>query len=280
MTVQGNDFRRLSEQYSYPQILTKNSTAQLLDSVAAILEKFPDRAKSNKNMPQFMITKRFGAVSLDGVNAVKSVIMNAAQNIGFNDEESSLFGKMIHKEILQDLGEDWKLHFQFLFPQKIGLEIFYPSLVLNACRNVILKTSISRNFDIPYLAGYSVKGPQKVYIDHDLPEPMILKNGHSVSTTIFLTIHETFEKSLMDLMQFHVKNYIRTHQLAQRLEKECVQAFGINWEVYDSSYDPEIERAENVKRKLKKVPQDLDLAPYIEYKDWQIIRNMKKVMTP
>src|SRR3954467_3598106 len=83
---------------------------------------------------------------------------------------------------------------------------------------------INREFDIPYIAGYSVDG-NTVFIDRHLPRSFrwLLK---TVRVEPFLLTHEIVEKALLDELRLH---YLHAHQIAARAERDAVKAAGISW---------------------------------------------------
>jgi len=116
-----------------------------------------------------------------------------------------------------------------------------------------------------------------IYIDRELNGDTKDHHGKSHSAVSFLIIHEITEKLLMDELTFREDIYVHTHQFAQRLERECVLASHITWENYQGvTMQREIKRAEDPHRVYKQTPADLDLTPYLEYKDDEAIANIKK----
>ena len=80
---------------------------------------------------------------------------------------------------------------------------------------------INRNYDVPYIAGYSVDG-HTVFIDRNLPRTFrwLMRK---VRVEPFLLTHEIVEKALLDELRLH---YLHAHQLAVRAERDAVQAAG------------------------------------------------------
>ena len=113
---------------------------------------------------------------------------------------------------------------------------------------------VNREYDIPYLAGYSVDG-HTVFIDRHLPRSFrwLMK---TVRVEPFLLTHEIVEKALLDELRLH---YLHAHQIAVRAERDAVKAAGVPWWVYQrfmKQYEKSIEE-----EKLIKVPTNLDLTP-------------------
>ncbi|MGX7872869.1 hypothetical protein ACVDG5_008605 [Mesorhizobium sp. ORM6] len=90
------------------------------------------------------------------------------------------------------------------------------------------RIEVNRDFDIPYLAGYSEDG-RTVYIDRHLPRTMA-SQGRAVRLAPFLVTHEVVEKSLLDKLRLH---YLHAHQIALRTERDAVRAAGVSWRAYE-----------------------------------------------
>ncbi len=115
--------------------------------------------------------------------------------------------------------------------------------------------TINREYDLPYLGGYSTDG-QTIYLDRHLPG--VLKAGtREFSPDDFIPIHEHVEKSVMDGLGF---KYGPAHEIATGVERRHVVAQGINWDQYSAALEPYI-KADAVE-KIERPPPDLDLRPY------------------
>lgn len=126
---------------------------------------------------------------------------------------------------------------------------------------------VSREYDVPYIAGYSKDG-RTVFIDRHLPKSFrwITKR---VRVDPFLLVHEIVEKALLDELRLH---YLHAHQIAVRAERDAVKAAGISWWVYQGfmkRYEKPIEE-----EKLVRVPAQLDLTPYQDEKDFALLRRL------
>src|SRR3954453_15616383 len=86
---------------------------------------------------------------------------------------------------------------------------------------------ISREYDIPYVAGYSVDG-RTIFIDRHMPKSLAV-GGRRVDTDRFIALHEIVEKALLDQLRLH---YLHAHQIALRTEQAAVRAAGIRWQTY------------------------------------------------
>ncbi len=129
--------------------------------------------------------------------------------------------------------------------------------------------SISRDYDIPYVAGYSQDG-RTIYIDRHLPES--LKIGRKVILTDrFVALHEIVEKALLDQLRLH---YLHAHQIALRTEQAAVRAAGIRWRDYDRFTKKNSKLI--AEEQLTKVPAELDLTPYSDEEDFPTLERLVK----
>jgi hypothetical protein len=81
---------------------------------------------------------------------------------------------------------------------------------------------INRDYDIPYIAGYSQDG-HTVFIDRHLPRSFrwLMK---TVRVEPFLLTHEIVEKALLDELRLH---YLHAHQIALRAERDADKVSGV-----------------------------------------------------
>jgi hypothetical protein len=126
---------------------------------------------------------------------------------------------------------------------------------------------VDRNYDIPYLAGYSRDGGI-IYFDRRLPERLFI-DGHAVPVQSYLLIHEATEKALIDVLGM---SYEQAHAIATRVEHDAVVADGIAWRAYSAALEPYIFEAEH--EKVSRVPPDLDLKPYEDEGDREALKKM------
>jgi hypothetical protein len=127
--------------------------------------------------------------------------------------------------------------------------------------------TVSHDFDIPYIAGYSVDG-HTVFIDRHLPRSFRWLMKY-VRVEPFLLTHEIVEKALLDELRLH---YLHAHQIAVRAERDAVKAAGISWRGYQrfmKSHEKPIEE-----EKLIRVPATLDLTPYRDEKDFGLLHRL------
>src|ERR1700676_5099215 len=126
---------------------------------------------------------------------------------------------------------------------------------------------LDRAHDIPYLAGYSQDG-KTIYIDRHMPKFMKFR-GREVDTDRFLILHEDVEKTLIDQLDLH---YLHAHQIATRAEEAAVRAAGIRWRDYDRFMQKNVKKIGD--ERLKNVPVDLDLKPYRDEHDFDLLQRM------
>ena len=128
--------------------------------------------------------------------------------------------------------------------------------------------TIDRKHDIPYLAGYSRDG-KTIYIDRHMPETMRY-GGRDINTDRYLILHEEVEKTLIDQFGLH---YLHAHQIASRAEQAAVRAAGIRWRDYDRFMQKYVKRIGD--ERLTEVPADLDLKPYRDEHDFDLVKRMR-----
>ena len=131
---------------------------------------------------------------------------------------------------------------------------------------------ISRKYHVPYVAGYSTDG-KRIYIDKDLPSSFTDSDGETVPIDRYLLLHEAVEKSLIDTLGLH---YQHAHQIALRAEQAAVRADGVSWREYDRFMQSFIK--EMGEGHVTDLPPDLDLKPYIDEHDTEILAQMRGLM--
>ena len=148
-------------------------------------------------------------------------------------------------------------------------EWYVSSLMLDRALDAIVRRvkKLDRDHDIPYLAGYSRDG-KIIYIDRHMPK-MMKVGGREVDTDRFLILHEEVEKTLIDQLNLH---YLHAHQIATRAEEAAVRAAGFRWRDYDRFMQKYVKRIGD--ERLKKVPADLDLKPYRDEHDFDLMQRM------
>jgi hypothetical protein len=154
--------------------------------------------------------------------------------------------------------------------KKLGLPEWYvSSLMMDRALDAICRRvkKFDRKHDIPYLAGYSLDG-KTIYIDRHMPRAFRYR-GRTIETDRFLILHEEVEKTLIDQLGLH---YLHAHQIATRAEQAAVRAAGITWRDYDRFMQKYVKRIGD--ERLTKVPKDLDLKPYRDEHDDDLLRRM------
>lgn len=151
---------------------------------------------------------------------------------------------------------------------------YVSSLMLERTLDAILKrVALDRSHDIPYLAGYSCDG-KTIYIDRHLPKSFRYR-GKQVVVDRYLILHEVVEKALIDETALH---YLHAHQIATRAEEAAVRADGVLWSAYDRFMQRYVKTIGS--EQLKRVPSDLDLKPYRDEHDRQLLADMARASTP
>jgi hypothetical protein len=148
-------------------------------------------------------------------------------------------------------------------------EWYISDLMMDRALDAIVRRAktIDRRHDVPYLAGYSRNG-KIIYIDRHMPETMRY-GGRVIETDRYLILHEEVEKTLIDQLGLH---YLHAHQIASRAEQAAVRAAGIRWHDYDRFMQKYVKHIGD--ERLTKVPADLDLKPYRDEHDDDLIRRM------
>ena len=148
-------------------------------------------------------------------------------------------------------------------------EWYVSSLMMDRALDAVLRRvkKLDRSHDIPYLAGYSRDG-QTIYIDRHMPASFRYA-GREVNTDRYLILHEEVEKTLIDQLGLH---YLHAHQIATRAEQAAVRAAGIRWRDYDRFMQKFVKRIGD--ERLTKVPADLDLKPYRDEHDDDLVKRM------
>jgi hypothetical protein len=148
-------------------------------------------------------------------------------------------------------------------------EWYISNLMLDRALDAIVRRvkHLDREHDIPYLAGYSKDG-KTIYIDRHMPRTMKFR-GREIDTDRFLILHEEIEKMLIDKLNLH---YLHAHQIAARAEEAAVRAAGILWRDYDRFMQKYVKKIGD--ERLTNVPADLDLKPYRDEHDFDLLKRM------
>jgi len=150
-------------------------------------------------------------------------------------------------------------------------EWYVSSLMMDRALDAVVRhvKKFDRKHDIPYLAGYSLDG-KTIYIDRHMPKSFKFR-GRTIETDRFLILHEEVEKTLIDQLGLH---YLHAHQIATRAEAAAVRAAGIEWRAYDRFMQKYVKHIGD--ERLIKVPKDLDLKPYRDEHDDDLLGRMLK----
>lgn len=148
---------------------------------------------------------------------------------------------------------------------------YVSALMMDRALDAILRRvkKLDRAHDVPYLAGYSKDG-QTIYIDRHLPTSFTFR-GRTIEVDRFLILHEEVEKTLIDQLDLH---YLHAHQIATRAEEAAVNAARVTWKAYDRFMQKYVKAIGD--ERLQKVPADLDLKPYRDYHDYDLLRRMEQ----
>ena len=141
------------------------------------------------------------------------------------------------------------------------------AMLRRAVAQILKGTRLDRRHDVPYLAGYS-RDAGTIYIDKDLPRSFLTR-GRRVGVDRYLILHEAVEKALLDRLRL---SYQHAHQIALRAEQAAVRADGVSWRDYDAFMRRYIKEADDV---LEKLPKDLDVKPYRDEKDVELLRRIQ-----
>ena len=152
-------------------------------------------------------------------------------------------------------------------------EWYISSLMLDRALDAVVRRAkhLDRGHDIPYLAGYSKDG-KTIYIDRHMPRTMNFR-GREIDTDRYLILHEEVEKTLIDQLHLH---YLHAHQIAARAEEAAVRATGILWRDYDRFMQKHVKKIGD--ERLTKVPADLDLKPYRDEHDLDLLKRMHEAI--
>jgi len=148
-------------------------------------------------------------------------------------------------------------------------EWYVSSLMMDRALDAVVRRAkkLDRDHDVPYLAGYSNDG-KTIYIDRHMPKVWKYR-GREVNTDRYLILHEEVEKTLIDQLGLH---YLHAHQIATRAEQAAVRSAGISWRDYDRFMQKYVKEIGD--EGLTKVPADLDLKPYRDEHDDELLKRM------
>lgn len=150
--------------------------------------------------------------------------------------------------------------------------------LFKALEKIRAKAIINREFDIPYLAGYSTNDDSKqivIYIDKDLPLKEFIGNDVKMLVDNFLVSHELTELFLQKLFKM---DYEESHKLALQIEKSLVVNAGVNWNEYCDFFKEWIPKIGE--KKVTSTPPDLNLKPYTDSNDEKTLEEIEETSGP
>lgn len=117
------------------------------------------------------------------------------------------------------------------------------------------RVRICRDYDIPFVAGYSTDG-KTIYLDRDLPET-ILVGGRAWNAHLYVIAHEATEKALID--QYGL-TYRQAHAIAGHVDRARVQLDDLDIQAYVDHLGGAYKG--NRLDLVRSIPADLDWTPY------------------
>lgn len=129
--------------------------------------------------------------------------------------------------------------------------------------------TIDRTYDVPYIAGASTDS-KTIYIDKSIPVFLDI-GGKSVDIAKYIAIHELTEKVLMDKGDL----YSPAHKKATEEEKLEVEKDDINWKLYQNAVLGFFNKTKS--KKNINPPPDLYLNPYIDEKDFSMLKKIRGI---
>lgn len=142
------------------------------------------------------------------------------------------------------------------------------AIIQQVVEAVMANVKVDRTYDVPYLGGSSRTGT--VYIDRRLPRSF-RSGGRRVTADPFIILHESVERAVGDRLRLR---YQHAHQIALRAEEAAVRAAGISWHDYNAFMRKYEEVAQT---SFSRLPPDLDLKPYRDEEDTELLRRIKDV---
>lgn len=282
-----DQYKTWSELKTYPQNLAENSSAQLFDSTAAFAKAFKTKIADIQDLPsswkekELTLNQKIPKRWL-GFWVLHATVEKALLEQGIPLRVANEMGILAQRSLAKAQGENWtqyrdqinEIFAKTIIPKAKDMDLDQSFLTL------LHSVKVNHTYQIPYLAGYAKNDAHQIYIDSGVKPQYKTPNG-PIDVSLDLTIHEFVEKSLIDWAPLSERVYLRTHQIAQRMEKAMVEYYGFSWAYYQGKLmQAEILRADDIGRSdttLIRVPKDLDLTPYIDFEEWDMISRMKKV---
>jgi len=129
---------------------------------------------------------------------------------------------------------------------------------------------INTDYEIPYLAGYSLDG-HIIYIDKRLPRWFITKSGRKIDVYKYLIVHEVWEKYLEDTKNY---KYPYAHEKATGKERQAVEKDKIEWDEYQGYMLKMVKKLEKFTGPL---PVTLDTKPEKDTHDRYRYQKIQKI---
>lgn len=147
---------------------------------------------------------------------------------------------------------------------------FESDVLKAAIDEIVSKVQVSREYDIPYVAGMNTASTT-VYIDRHLPVGLCEIKGKQVDVARFIVLHEVIESLLMTRFGL---SYSKAHQVALYAERSAVEAEGVDWYAYDEYIEHWLDKL--LEDKCERVPKDLNFTPYLENEEDWVIKEMQE----
>lgn len=135
-------------------------------------------------------------------------------------------------------------------------------------RKSVYDVKVDTSFDIKYIGGYSTDG-RTIYLDRDFPKTLNI-NGKEVDCVESIAKHHELTEKWMVGEGY---TYQYAHIIANKIEREYVEALGVDWSEYDKEVRKYIHQI--FSKTLSASPPDLDLAPYSESKDTEALHEIR-----
>ena len=191
--------------------------------------------------------------------------------LGLEDEAADLMAGVLEKQAVEMEGVS-HAHYTQVTGQPHNLDHEARAGILRGALEFLYQTSkVGTLCDVPFIAGYAEGDEHIIYIDRAVPERKVFRSV-DVPVHKLLNVHERVEKVILDEYK---ATYPHAHQIALRLEKLIAEAIGVPWHAYDDYWEP-LAEAVNA-RHLTRVPDDLDMIPYLSFTDADSVITVEKM---
>lgn len=134
------------------------------------------------------------------------------------------------------------------------------------------KFRICKEFDIPYVGGYSKDG-QTIYISRKLPISFKTSLDIDVKVLEYLVIHEITEKALMQALRYR---FNAAHSIALGSEIAALRRDKVPVDEYYGFINKWVNHCMNPLN-ITYLPEDLDLTPYREDRCRAVLRRIRQL---